>query len=801
MASVSTSLGFTAGGIDASSIVSSLMQVERQPLTILQNRQAAARVQVTAMAALKTNLDAIKSSAAGILTSGLAKMSVSSSSANATATISGSARQGSLTFTVDRLAQAAGFRTASTVSSSAAVVTSEASLAVSSTATRLGIGAIHVGTGVPRGDLTVSVTKATAGATAAGTAALGASNLIDGTNNTLDLTIDGVARSITVAGGTYTTTGLVSAVQAAIDAGGGGAKAALGASGRIEITTTHEGSSATLAVTGGSALGVLSLAASSSVGVDGVIKVGTNPPTAVTSAGPGQSVVVSAGAGDLTMQLSSGLRLGDSKVAVVSTGDRSLAAVSAAINAANAGVSAAAIQTAPGAWLLQVNSLRSGTDNGVVLDASAFSSVGGLLQTTAAQDAKITIGSGPGAYSVVSSSNSFAEMMPGVSLTVNAVSPSPTTPTTIIVGRDDTATADAVQKLVDQANALLTEITKQTKFNASTKTVAPLASNSIVRSLADDTRAAITSLVGGTTPNNATALGINVQRDGSIKFDRATFLSAMAANPDGVEAMFGRHGTSAGGATWAASSAETEGGSYAVNVTAPASRATTGVVLSGGSVGGQVVGVRIGSTTVSYSATAGESAASIAAGLNVELAKGGLAVTAEASAGGLTLTSISYGAAQSFESNLDVSGAGSWSASTGTDVAGTINGEAAIGIGNRLRLLNLGTSPARGLEVVVDEGVTGTLPPINYQPGIAARLTTLATKLTATTGVFTSSANSYDAKVTSFNAQIDKFEARMTKVEANYRRQWSTIQTMLSSLQNQGDWLASQISGLSASTK
>ncbi|MGD9705412.1 MAG: flagellar filament capping protein FliD, partial [Acidimicrobiia bacterium] len=452
-----------------------------------------------------------------------------------------------------------------------------------------------------------------------------------------------------------------------------------------------------------------------------------------------------------------------------------------------------AVKVSDGNWLLQVNSTRTGTANALSLDASLFAAAGGLVETAAAQDAKITIGTGPGAYSVTASGNSFTDVLQGVTLNAAAVS---ATPITVSVNRDDGATADAIEKLVAQANSVISQVGIQTKYNAATKTVAPLAGDAAVRRLAEDVRAAVTAVVGGSSQTLAATMGITTQRDGTLKFDRAVFITALATDPEGTERLFNRHGSSTGGVNWAGATDETRAGTYAIEVTTAATRATTGDVLVGGSPLGQVIGVRIGATTVTYDATAGSTETDIATGLNSALAAAGLGVTAEVSGGGVRLTAVTFGAIGSFETNLDVNGAGSWLGNTGTDVAGTINGEVAIGSGQRLSLLNLGTSPARGLAVDIDEGVSGTLTPVDYQPGIAARLVHLATNLTATDGALSTSSNTYSGKVKAFNEQMTRFEERMVKLEANYRRQWTAVQTMLSSLESQGNWLTSQISSL-----
>ena len=400
------------------------------------------KLQSDAVARLKSNVTSLKSLASGVLTSGVSKLSSSVSIPGAvSASVSSTARAGSVTFTVDQLARAQGMRTATTVGASTSVITTQSSLAVSTTAGRLGIGNVQVGAGVTPGKYDVTVTQATVGATRTGTAALAPSTLIDGTNNTLTIEVDGVAHTVTIASGTYSPAGLADAVQAALDAAPAQADASVDATGRLRITTDHEGSTATLQVMGGSALGALGLTvdATAVAGTDGTIQIGTNPAVTVTSAGIGGTVAVSTGTGTLTLAVDGGLRTGTSTVAVVSTGDRSLGAVASAINGAGVGASASAVKVSDGNWLLQVNATNTGTANALSLDGSVFAGVGGLLETSAARDAQITIGSGPGAYSVTASGNVFSDVLQGVSLTATAES---TAPVTVNVSRDDTATGE-----------------------------------------------------------------------------------------------------------------------------------------------------------------------------------------------------------------------------------------------------------------------------------------------------------------------------------------------------------------------
>lgn len=791
---MSNSISFTAAGIDVSSIVSGLIAVERQPITTLATRQAKVKLQSDAVARLKSNVTSLKTLAAGVLTNGVAKLGSSVSVQGAvSASLSSTARAGSVTFTVDQLARAQGMRTATTVGASTSVVTTQASLAIATTASQIGIGNISVGAGVTPAKYAVSVTQATIGAVKTAGSALAGATLIDGTNNTLTIEIDGVAQSVTIAGGIYSPAALVDAVQTALEAAPAAANASLDATGRLRITTDHEGSAATLRVTGGNALTALGLSVDASAiqGTDGTMQIGANPAVTVTSAGTGGTVNVSTGTGNLTLTLDGGLRTGLSQVAVVSTGDRSLAAVAAAINGAGVGASASAVKVSDGNWLLQVNASNTGTANQLSLDSSVFAGVGGLLETSAARDAQITIGSGPGAYSVMASGNVFNDVLQGVTLTATAES---ATPVTVNVSRDDTATADAVEKLVTAVNSVLADIALQTKYDPKTKTSSPLSGDATIRRLAEQVRAAVTGVVGSGAGGLASSVGITTQRDGTLKFDKAMFTAAMTADPTAVERLFAQGGSSTGGVSFAAAGPTTVAGSYAVQVTTPATRATTGDVLIGGSPAGQRVGVRIGAITAVYDASPGATAADIVAGLNAALSEAGLGVNAEVSGGGVRLTSTVFGGAGAFEANLDVNGAGSWATNTGSDVVGTIDGQAAVGVGQRLRLLPTDTSLARGLEIDVQEGMTGALGPVSYDPGIAARIVALATAATGEGGSLTITTETYDKRYSAFDDQIAKFEARIVIKEAQLRRQWTAVQTLLSSLQTQGDWLSSQLS-------
>jgi flagellar hook-associated protein 2 len=781
-------VSFTAGGIDVESIVQGLMQVERQPISLLQSRQAKMQLQNSAVGRLRASLESLRTMAGSVISGGVGKLSSSVSSSAVIASLSPTASAGSVTFTVDKLARSHGLRSASNVASNSSVITTAATFAMSTNAVGLGISSVRADASVDAGNYTVSVLQATAGATRTGTSVVAPASLIAG-SNTLNLEIDGALSAITIApplSGSYDAAGLLDAVQTALDA-----------TGRLRLTTTHEGSVATLKVLDGTANAALGLATdgAATAGTNGSIKIGTDAAVTVTSAGiNGATKVVTTGDGDFTFTLDGGLRVGEAKVAVISTGDRSLTNVVAAINGANTGATAAAVKVADGAWILQLTSSRSGTDNAMALDATAFGA-GGLLQTSGAQDAKITIGTGAGAYSVEASGNTFTDVLAGVTLTATAES---ATAVTVSVSRNDAASADGVGKLIDAANSLLADIKMQTSYDPVTKTQSPLGGDASVRRLADEVRATISALVADGDTRVASSIGINTTRTGTLTFDRDVFIAALSANPAGIERLFGRGGTSTGAASFATATDLTIAGEYEVVITAAATRAKT--VIPAASLG-TMIGVRVGTVTATFQPAVGATVSDIVAGMNEALASNGLKVNAEADGfGGISLTAVGYGSNGSFESNLDVGGAGSWVANAGIDVAGTIDDKVAIGNGQRLILLDNDTSPARGLAIDVTALVPSTFE-VAYNPGIAARLVSLAVLRTGEHSSLTSAKTSYDTRIASYTDQIEKFEERLISREAAMRRQWTAVQTLLSSLQNQGDWLSSQAESMAKSNQ
>jgi flagellar hook-associated protein 2 len=703
---------------------------------------------------------------------------------------------GSLQFTVGALAQAGIVRSANAVPSLTTRVASGSSLLVAAGGGKLGISTLASDASVSLGAHTITVTQASAGASKSGTAALGASTVIDNTNNALQLEVNGSTYNLVLASGTYDAQQLAGAVQQAATAAGAQVNVTTNTSGALQIATAAEGSAATLRVTGGTSLTALSLTTDAAVlqGVDGQITVDGGAAQTfgnTTAIGTGSSVAINVGGGTVTAVLGGGLRLGTVNADNVSTADGSLSSVVAAINGANAGVTAAAVQVGTNSYRLQLSSSSTGAGNDPNIASSAFDStaVGGLTVLAQGTDASITVGTGPGSYSITSSTNTMSNVLPGVTLTLNAMTANPVT---VTVSRNAGGLADKVQALVDGANAVQQAIAKATAYDAANNIPSPLTGDITTQRLSQSLYNAIANVVPGANPSSPGLAGVSEDKDGNYTFDRNAFLTAYSNDPNGMAKVFSQSGSSTSGAiSFIAATDNTQAGTYAVNITQAAAQA---FASSGGAIAaGTTVRARIGSVTASYTVQAGDDATAIANGLNQAFASQQLGIVASVNGNAVQLQTSQYGTA----ATMDVAWDGvNYSTVNGVDVQGTINGVAANGRGQLL------SSPATdgtlaGLSIQVVGTQTGALGTITYTPGIAARANQLYTQATdPLTGFITSSENGIKATQDLINAQVDTMNQQLADYQNQLKAQFAQLETTMADLNNQKAWLSQQLAQL-----
>ena len=152
---------------------------------------------------------------------------------------------------------------------------------------------------------------------------------------------------------------------------------------------------------------------------------------------------------------------------------------------------------------------------------------------TQGTDAEILLGSSGTPLSITSSSNTLTDVVPGV--TLNLKQADVNTTITVDVARDTTTVTGEVEKLITAANEFLKEAKSLTAYDSTSKKAGLLQGNSTVRDLQSAVLQAVSGAIGGASPATA---GIELNRDGTLKFDKVKFENAYNADPTALAAVF-----------------------------------------------------------------------------------------------------------------------------------------------------------------------------------------------------------------------------------------------------------------------
>jgi flagellar hook-associated protein 2 len=247
------------------------------------------------------------------------------------------------------------------------------------------------------------------------------------------------------------------------------------------------------------------------------------------------------GATSLTISDADGDR---APVGITLSATATLADAVAAINASNAGVTATAVNTGSG-LRLQVTSKTSGLDGRFTL-AGTFppdpdpAQTRDLIVTTDGQDATLDL---YGGLVATSPTNTFRDLMPGVSVTVSSADGAPVT---IGVSSDPESFTAAVKTMVTAANDVLSSIQRYT--DTSSTSAAVLKGDSSLRRLAGQVLQSVADAIGGTA--SAAAAGLQLTRTGTLTFNPETFAAKVQAEPALVRALIdGTAATTTNGVT------------------------------------------------------------------------------------------------------------------------------------------------------------------------------------------------------------------------------------------------------------
>lgn len=227
----------------------------------------------------------------------------------------------------------------------------------------------------------------------------------------------------------------------------------------------------------------------------------------------------------------------------VAEGDNALSAVANAINRAadNSGVNARVVNADDGAYLV-LASRNSGSDNTITvealnaaggLDALAYSGVPGtgLTEIQPALDAQIEIDG----LTITRGSNTFDDVIPGVSLTVTDQQPGEAF--TVNVAADSDKTIAKLNALVAAYNATIGVATDLTRFDAASGKAGTLQGDATLRGATSQLRNALNTSQAENPLAVMSAIGFSTATDGKITLDAAKLRTALAENPNAVEQL------------------------------------------------------------------------------------------------------------------------------------------------------------------------------------------------------------------------------------------------------------------------
>ncbi|MBL8384878.1 MAG: flagellar filament capping protein FliD [Burkholderiales bacterium] len=508
----------------------------------------------------------------------------------------------------------------------------------------------------------------------------------------------------------------------------------------------------------------------------------------------------------------------------IGAANNTLAGVRDAINAAGAdsGVRASIINDGSG-YRLSISATDAGTANSLKVSvddddagdtdtsglsrlaynpAAAVGSGKNLVQTAAAQNASLVIDG----IAVTKSSNSIEDAIPGLRL--NLLKTNAGSPTTVTVGPDTDAMKATLENFVKAYNSFNTVSRDLTFYDAGSKKAGALQGDATARGVQAQVRAVLTAAVDG-LPGEFTRLsqvGLTMQSDGSLSFDATKFQKAVEAHPADLPPLFTTTGRSTDSRVgFLGANSTLAPGTFAVSVSQAATRgrldasAAAPLTITAGvddtlnlTVDGHAFSVTLGAGTY---ASSDALAAELQSRINgaPTLAAAGSSVSVSHGAGVLQITSSAFGAG----SSVAVTGGNGAAtlfgatptATAGVDVAGTIAGAAATGSGQVL------SSPG-GLRVRAATDATGALGSVSFTRGYGALLAEALRKITDTGGPIGSRTDGLNASIKRNAKQQEDFNTRMTALESRYRRQFTALDSMLSSMGTTSSYLSQQFAAM-----
>lgn len=498
--------------------------------------------------------------------------------------------------------------------------------------------------------------------------------------------------------------------------------------------------------------------------------------------------------------------------------NNSLTGLRDAINAADIGVSATIVSDGGTYKLLMTSSTGAKNEIEVVaaedpgaLGLATFdfnTTTRNMTQQQEGLDAQVRVNG----LLVSRESNQVTDLIDGLEFDLFASSATETI--SLIISEDKTIAEQTIRDFVQAYNTFKAEVDTLVGFNAELDDFGSLKRDPLAKNLMQSIRNVLTSAVPGISDGFSTLsnLGIRTELDGTLKIyedDSTGFRAAIDDNFEFVRDLFvPKASSSVSNIDVTKFTARSQPGSYEVVITQQPSKGTLTTtdpvdlvgIASGtkdysftfqlNGIASSTISLPIGKQYGSGAELAADLQSLINLDSNFKDAKASVAVAFEG--GKLVFTSASYGAsstvnfsAVSADMLADFGMTNGVVVSSGTDVAGTVDGVAAFGSGNIL-LPAIG-SKAEGLSMMVEPGATtGTL---TFTRGFAGGMSSLVNEFLKNSGLIKEREETIDKDIKRVEQNEEALERRSDAYRARLMAQFQAMESIVRALNTTGSFL------------
>jgi flagellar hook-associated protein 2 len=503
----------------------------------------------------------------------------------------------------------------------------------------------------------------------------------------------------------------------------------------------------------------------------------------------------------------------------IAAGKDSLADIRDAINAAKGGVTASIVNDGTG-YRLAISSDNTGAANSLKITATDSDSnntdtaglsrliydpsAGGtknLSQTQQAKDALFKIDG----IDIIKPSNVISDAIEGVTITLLKENVS----ATATVTSEKANVKASVEAFVKAFNETAKTLKDLGGYNAETKEAGPLQGDAALRNIQGQLR----SLLSGSLTHRSGGLGslsevgISFQKDGTLALNSAKLQAVLDDSSKDISTLFAAVAKATDPQVTVVSTPNTlQPGKYELEVNQLASRGTAQAPLGGSTVSAgindsfslTVNGVSATVTLAAGTYTDTTLAAEIQSKVNGNSAfsTAKASVEVQVSAGTLSISSTRYGSDSTVSGLASGLLSGPATSTPGSNVGGTIAGSTATGSGQELT----GTAPVSGLRLSVTGGaIGGSRGYITYEAGFAAQLDKLLGDMLSSKGSIAGKTEGINASIKAIDNQREGLVKRLEQIETRYRRQFASLDTLISGFNKTSSYLQQQLASVNQS--